>query len=139
MFGLVLLATITAIPEQIMVPSGESRWFTLPLAHSFEHQILNGEGALSPAEYQNFFRAQGLLLDHFELQYGMHQFADVETFRNWVRAEMAPRLHREGDEYFVTTYVHLALQSEDLVWMSDGFGFSLRQLLVHLERPAAAL
>ena len=112
-------------------PDGEF-WATLPLSSSYEHRIIHGEGALSTNEYRMVFEERGLQIRHFEVEHVLHRFPDLLAFQEWIRSEMACRLHHEGDERFVEEYCELALKAGPM-YMRDGtLAFPEERLLVLL-------
>jgi hypothetical protein len=112
---------------------GEERWMNFPLADSYEHEIIQGEGAYSVDEYRKIFFERGLVVRHLEVQHDMRRFRDIDELKQWIAYEMAPRLGRTDDPYFVESYFEL-LQTCGWLDLGDGvIRFPYKQLLVLLE------
>jgi hypothetical protein len=112
---------------------GEERWITLPLAESYEYQILEGKGALQLREYKKIFSEQGLVVKHMEIQRKLMVFKDEEALKQWIRLELAP-CFEEDSEQFVNNYVALM---QERGWLDFGDGkirFPRQQLHVFLSR-----
>lgn len=132
MFKFILSLFAAASLELPEIQPDREVWATLPLSSSYEHRILQGEGALSTNEYRREFEERGLQIRHFEVEHVLHRFPDLPAFKEWIRCEMAPRLNHTGDERFVEEYCERALESGPM-YMRDGtLAFPEERLLVLL-------
>lgn len=112
---------------------GETRWVTLPLADSYEHEIIGGEGAYTVDEYRCIFFEENLLVHHMEVQHDILCFRDENALKYWIQLEMAPRLGKSNDEEFIQNYL-LQVKRRGYLDVGDGaIRFPRKQLLVLLE------
>ncbi len=92
---LFLLLTVFALPI-----AAEERWITLPLADSYEHQILGGLGAHTMHEYWESFQKEGLEILHLEVQHEMAIFENEAALKEWITSYLAPLAEAEEDLEF---------------------------------------
>ncbi len=119
---------------------GEEKWLTLPLADSYEYEIINDQKQVyNVQEYRRFFLDQGLSIEHLEIQYDIPTFATIEDLKAWIFKEMAPHTDPVQDALFVETYFE---QMKEKGWLEceDGkIRFPRKQLLVLLHKNTHCL
>jgi hypothetical protein len=114
--------------------AGEERWMTLPLAESYEYQILEGKGALELREYKKIFQEKELTIQHMEIQRELMVFDDEESLKEWIRLEVAPHVEWGTEEHFVDDYFAVM---QEKGWLDFGDGkirFPRQQLRVLLSQ-----
>lgn len=113
--------------------AGETKWVRAPLADSYEHQIIEGQGALSILQYRQYFIDNNLILSHLEVEHDLQLFKNEEELKEWIGSEMARRLDEEGNERFVEDYFAL-IKEKGLLTFQGKIGFPRKQILVLLSK-----
>jgi hypothetical protein len=115
---------------------GDRQWVILPLAESYEYQVLNGERAMSLEEHHRSFQEQGLEVEHWEIQRDILVFKNEDELKQWIRVEMAPGLSAEDDKNFIELYLE-GMQKLGWLHLEEGkIAFPRQQLKVLLFKPS---
>jgi len=109
-------------------------YLSLPLADSYEYQILNGEGALRLEEYKQIFIQKEISVYATEIQRKLMVFDNEDSLRQWILSEMLPiNIEKENIDQFVNDYIN-AVKERGYLDFGDGkIRFPRKKLLVILD------
>ncbi len=124
-----MINSLIFILHSLSLQPGEEKWITAPLADSYEHQIVEGVGALTIPEYRALFQDNGLTIKHLEVDRQLMVFKDFIALKEWIRSEMAPQFKEEGNERFVEDYFEL-MKEKGLIDFQGKIGFPRQWLLI---------
>ncbi len=113
-------------------PQGEEKWFTLPLADSYEYEISQDKKAYSTQEYRSLFSNQGAFIEHLEIQYDIPTFGTESELKSWIYQEMTSHTDPIQDALFVEKYFEAMREKGWLEFQDGKIRFPRKQLLVCL-------
>jgi len=130
-----LIKAIFLLSITFIIPAyTKEEWIILPLADSYEHEILNGEGALTMHQYWESFRSEGAEILHLEVQKELAIFKNEEDLKKWIGSELAPLVEAEKNPQFIEK-TFILMKEHGWITLEEGkIAFPRKTLLVLLKK-----
>ncbi len=116
-----------------MLP-GEEKWLNLPLADSYEYEVMEEKNAYTTQEYRKIFLEEGFSIEHLEVKHEMALFQKEEDLKNWIHKELAPHIDPVSDALFTESHFEKMKETGWMISENGQIFFPRKKLLVLIKK-----